>query len=221
MSVPNYFSDVLAAKNNYADAWLHAHVSGDPRKGEWIMLLARDLRAKDNNVGANGKRGNPNDPSMDAINILCDSEDSNGRTPDGRPCVVVDVIGSAGARPPYSSSNREPFPTWQVHSTLIEGSGANVDPNGVTTPQPTPTPAPAPKFPSYEELGGDEGAKKITRVLEADYKRANRPGLDGDCGGWLRRTDYDVITGKIKTVEESIAKHRKEWCDALGIPVAG
>lgn len=176
MSVPNYFSDVLAAKNNYADAWLHAHVSGDPRKGEWIMLLARDLRAKDNNVGANGKRGNPNDPSMDAINILCDAEDSNGRTPDGRPCVVVDVIGSAGARPPYSSSNREPFPTWQVHSTLIEGSGANVDPNGVT-------PNPHPPLPQSKVLPKAEAFERL-KDLHAFYAHKDglqRPeGIGGD-----------------------------------------
>lgn len=85
--------------------------------------------------------------------------------------------------------------------------------------EPIPIQPPSPSMPSYEALGGDEGAKKITRVLEADYRRAGRPGLDGDCGGWLRRTDYDVLSGLCKTVDDSIAKHRPEWCAALGIPV--
>lgn len=82
---------------------------------------------------------------------------------------------------------------------------------------PTPEPPPSSSMPSYEELGGDEGAKKITRVLEHDYKAAGRTGLDGDCGGWLRRTDYDVLSGKIATVEESITVHRDEWLTALGL----
>lgn len=83
--------------------------------------------------------------------------------------------------------------------------------------QPRPVPPPAPRLKTYEELGGDEGAKKITRILEHDYKFAKRPGLDGDCGGWLRRTDYDVLSGICATVEESIAKHRDEWLMALGL----
>lgn len=85
---------------------------------------------------------------------------------------------------------------------------------------PTPPPPPAkPVYPTYEELGGDSGGVAITRQLEADYIRAGRPGLDGGCGAWQQRVSYDFLTGKIKTVDASIAAHRKEWCDALGIPV--
>lgn len=87
------------------------------------------------------------------------------------------------------------------------------------TPGPTPVPPPAPTYPSYEALGGDEGGKKITRQLEADYQRAGKPGLDGDCGAWQQRVSYDFLTGVCRTVEESVAKHRPGWCAALGIPV--
>jgi hypothetical protein len=81
-----------------------------------------------------------------------------------------------------------------------------------------PAPAPArPVYPSYESLGGDEGGKKITRMLEADYKRAGMRGLDADCGAWQQRVSYDFLTGICSTVEESIAKHRAEWCQTLGI----
>jgi hypothetical protein len=90
--------------------------------------------------------------------------------------------------------------------------------DGAVTPQPTPPPS-VPTYPSYESLGGDEGGKAITRQLDADFKRAGRPGLDADCGAWQQRVSYDFLTGICKTVEESIAKHRKEWCDVLGIDV--
>lgn len=74
--------------------------------------------------------------------------------------------------------------------------------------------APAPTYPSYESLGGDEGGKKITRMLEADYKRA-KGFLDGECGTWPQRTNYDFLTRKFATVEESIADHQPEWRKAL------
>lgn len=80
-----------------------------------------------------------------------------------------------------------------------------------------PPPPAKPTYPSYEALGGDEGGKKITRQLEADYKRAGLHGLDGDCGAWQQRVSYDFLTGVCKTVEESIKKHRDEWCQTLGI----
>lgn len=86
-------------------------------------------------------------------------------------------------------------------------------------PGPTPIPPPTPVYPSYEALGGDEGGKKITRQLEADYRRAGKPGLDGDCGAWQQRVSYDFLTGICTTVEASITKHRGEWCAQLGIPV--
>lgn len=205
--IPNYLADVDAAKSKYPDAWSHAHVTGDPKRWDFIKLLAADLNKKDPKIGLNGKRGNANDLSMDALNYLCDAADSEGRTPEGLPCAVIDCIGSAGIP--------TQFPVWNPFVTLIEGSGAWVKPGPVTPPTP-----PAPTYPSYEALGGDDGGKKITHQLEADFKRAGRPGLDADCGAWQQRVSYDFLVGICKTVEESITKHRKEWCDALGIPVA-
>ncbi len=101
-----------------------------------------------------------------------------------------------------------PHSNYRWHNPPIAASGQA---------QPEPTPMPTPQVPGYEDLGGDEGAKKITRILEHDYKAAKRPGLDGECGGWLRRTDYDFIVGICKSVEESILKHRDEWLRALGL----
>jgi hypothetical protein len=95
----------------------------------------------------------------------------------------------------------------------------NHPPDPPANPQ-APTPPPAkPTYPSYDALGGDEGGRKITRQLEADYKRAGKAGLDADCGLWQQRVSYDFLVGNCGTVEESIKKHRAEWCAALGIPV--
>jgi hypothetical protein len=98
---------------------------------------------------------------------------------------------------------------------------------GAPTPTPVPPPTKLPSrppsqpqaFPSYEECGGDAAGAAISRQLEADYQRAGRGGLDGDSGMWHQRVCYDFLTRKVPTVQDAIAKHRKSWCDALGIPV--
>ena len=204
MSIPNYKKDVEAAAVKYADAWSHAHVEGDPRRLEWIKLFARDLHIKDPKVNCNGKRGNPNDLSADAINILCHKDDSEGRTPDGRPCVVVDVIGGAGGT--------NPQPTWSVYNTLVEGSGAPVDPNKIPAPSPSPGRVPYP---------GDEVWDQVGEALFADYAKAGQ-SPNALMGRWFGRTIWDAVegddSGAVLTVEASIQKHRKDWRSALGLP---
>lgn len=138
--IPNYYEHVKAAITRYPEAFRHAHVDGDPLKAEWVKLLAADLHAIDPKVGINGKRGDPRNPSMDAINILCDAADSEGRTPEGLPCVVVDVIGGAGGPNPTAS--------WSVYNTRIEGSGAWVKPGpAITLINPKPEPQRPPVLP--------------------------------------------------------------------------
>jgi len=78
-----------------------------------------------------------------------------------------------------------------------------------------PTGGSAPAVPSYESMGGDEGGKKVTRLMEADYKTAEKPGLDGNSGAWQWRTAYDFLAGICKTVELSTAKHQPEWRASL------
>jgi len=207
--IPNMLAEVEKCKKKFPQAWADAH-TGNAHTEDFIRILASDLHLIDPKFGLNGKRGVPSDLSDDALNYLCHASESTGRTPEGLPCVVIDVIGSAGTSAAY--------PTWQVFAQAPEANGAWVKPMPVVNP-PTPQP-PTPTYPSYEALGGDEGGKKITRQLEADYRRAGKPGLDGDCGAWQQRVSYDFLTGICATVEESITKHRAEWCAALGIPVA-
>lgn len=129
---------------------------------------------------------------------------------------VIDLVNGAGA--PGASVNEQPAPNprreqdiWEAPKPLTEEELAYLLAGGAPIPEPVPPPA----IPSYEELGGDEGAKKISRVLGHDYRAAGRPGLDDDCGNWLRRTDYDFMSGKVTPVDASIAKHRDEWLHEL------
>lgn len=199
--IPNYLHDVEVAKQKYADAWAHAHVDGDPRRLEWVKLFAKDLHAKDGNCYLNGKCGNPNDLSADAINILCAKEDSAGRTPGGLPCVVVDVIGGAGGPNPSA--------TWTVYNTLREGSGAPVDPNNIPA-----TPAPVKPYP------GDPVWDAVGATLFADYAEAKQ-APNPQMGRWFGRTIWDATegdeNGKVWTVPDSITKHRAEWRAVLGL----
>lgn len=198
--IPNYLEDVKAAKVKYADAWTHAHVDGDPRKHEWIKLFAKDLKAKDNRVNLNGKRGNPNDLSMDAINYLCEAGDSAGRTPEGLPCAVIDVIGGAGG------SN--PQPVWNAFTTLVEGSGAPVDPNGV---QPTPQPG----FP-YPDEGTAVKAYEVR--VEKSYKAVGRKFPDEQDSSAFRHFSRYGYSCKSMPEPDAANKHIKELREELGAP---
>lgn len=198
--IPNYLEDVKAAKAKYPEAWSHAHVAGDPKAWDFIRLLAKDLYAKDKNVGLNGKRGNPGDLSMDALNILCEAADSAGRTPDGLPCAVIDVIVSAGI--PSAS------PGWTPYTTVVEGSGAWVKPGEVVTPPQPPT---TPVYPPYP---GDQPFDELGNALFKDYATAEH-APDPGMGRWFGRTEYDWLTGICKTLAESIKKHEVEWRQGL------
>lgn len=122
---------------------------------------------------------------------------------------VVDLVNGAGA--PGASigggvKERRPHNKW-VAPIPLTFDEVNYLVTGAEQPS-------KPNHPSYADLGGDEGGKKITRLLEADYRRA-KGGLDGECGAWVQRTAYDFLTGICKTVEESISKHQLEWRQAL------
>lgn len=204
MAIPNYLADVQAAKVKYADAWLHAHHDGDPRRLEWIKLFATDLHAKDPKVNLNGKRGNPNDLSADAINILCEAADSAGRTPEGFPCVVVDVIGGAGGP--------NPTPTWSVFTTLVEGSGAAV------TPTP-PAPPPAPFYPYPDEPTYWKRFQDRMKSAYASVGRLFPDPNDPDAYRRFSRCGYDCRTQEPR---EMAHKHIKELRQELGaVPECG
>jgi hypothetical protein len=133
---------VERCKNQHPDAWKNAH-TGNAHTEDFIRILAPLLKATDAKWGLNGKRGDPNNISDDALNYLCDASESEGRTPEGLPCVVVDVIIGAGGA--------SPRPGCIIFNTKIEGSGANVDPSSTPKTKPAPPPVAVPVVPGREE----------------------------------------------------------------------
>lgn len=217
MAVPNYLLHVVVAANKYPSAWANAH-TGNAQTEEFIRLLAADLHAIDPNVGLNGKRGNPDDISDDILALFHPpGADPSGYTVTdrtGRLMAIMDCIANAGA--PNAT------PAWQ--NVGGPSPGAWVRPTAVTPPVPLPPPVPSVPYRAYPQ---DESTfDAIGRQIEADYKRAGRPGLDAASVRWTARILQDHLMGeappphgRFLTMAESIAKHRIEWCNALGIPV--
>jgi hypothetical protein len=146
--IPNYKKEVAAARDRYPVEWAAAHVEAHPKKHDFIVLLARDLYKIDPRVGCNGKRGNPQDISMDALNVL-DPEDGPGLTPHGQRCWVVDVISGAGGA--------NPEPAWTAFGDSVASMGAWVHPMAVMLEPEPPKPVPAstrilPKGEAYAAL---------------------------------------------------------------------
>lgn len=211
MAIPDMKWVIEDTRNKYPRAWDHCHHEGDPEAWDFIILAAREMSVHDNNSnvwGMNAKRGNMGDPSMDVIYAI----DHNGT--DG----VFDVIGGAGG------SN--PQPSWNYLGPGENSTSGYIDPwtqnthydysSGGTGGAPVEPPKPV--YPTYEQLGGDEAGKKVSRAMDADYREAGRPGLDADCGAWMQRTVYDYCVGICATPEESVNKHRPEWRKELGLP---
>lgn len=102
--------------------------------------------------GRNGKRGNPNDPSHDAIAF------KNPASPFG--VSIVDIIGSAGAAaasPAWIDQTAETIrlnttgvwvaPSGRLPACLLSGAPApGGGPGEPVTPAPTPSPTPAPDY---------------------------------------------------------------------------
>lgn len=184
-------------------AWDEVKVRGQTSRTFIGLVAAECQRVVSATIGCNLKRGGP-DVSLDVLAMPNDSgcEDATGTFAG---LELIDIIG--GAEGPDANI------TWGDATQKTIDAGV---PGGwIKSPTAQPGPSPTPQYPSYEDLGGDEGGKKITRILEADYRKAEKPGLDGECGTWPQRTNYDFLTGKCKTVEESIAKHQPEWRKSL------
>lgn len=213
--IPNYKSEVEAAKAKYPEAWGHAHVEGDPRRLEFIKLLASDLNKKDPKVGLNGKRGNPNDLSADALNYLCDAADSAGRTPEGLPCAVVDCIFAAGAVPPYTPQNPAPAPIWSPFTTVVEGSGAWVKPGASVPIPPQPPQPPTTGYPYPDENTTVRAYQDRVKATYNEALRAFPDPNDSDAFRWFSRYGYSC---KTMPEPEASNKHIAELRAMLGLP---
>jgi hypothetical protein len=134
-NLPNYIDHVAAAAARYPDAWRNAH-SGNARSDDFIKLLAADLHAIDPNVGLNGKRGNANDLSDDALCYRAPGKSIDVRT--GQSVCVIDVIAAAGssdARPSWGE-------VWDANSLPTKATW--VQPEKVDAPEQPPIEPPPP-----------------------------------------------------------------------------
>jgi hypothetical protein len=192
--IPNLLSEVEACKREHPEAWQHAH-TGSARTEEFIRLLAARCHAISPRFGLNGKRGNPDDLSNDA---LCFKGEGPDHLADGTPATVIDVIGAAGTPGAVAQ--------WAIVSKIDTPiKTAWIKPGDVPV-RPSP-----PALPSYP---GDAIFDEVGALLFADYAQAGRVP-DPQAGRWFGRTIYDYLAGM--TLENSIKKHRAEWRSALGL----
>lgn len=220
--IPNMKHVVDQMILEYPEAFAHCHMKDDPRAHEFIILLAKRLNTIDKRFGLNGRRGSthPSALSWDALNF---TGYGGGTDQFGRLCSVIDVVGGAGAKPPYTDTNPAPRSTWSVFSNPPEANGAWIDPTtfslDVAIPDTRP-PASGPALLPYEALGGDATGMAISRVMAFDYERAHGK-LDKGCGAWMFRSCWVLMSRQegIDTADKVIAKYRPEWCKELRVPV--
>lgn len=130
--IPDLTYIVEQARISYPQAWKDAH-TGNERTEDFIRIVAKLMHAVNPGFGLNGKRGNPQDISDDAVNFIGEGP---GTTPGGRPCTVIDIIGAAGSP--------QARPQWGVQTDPIASSGAWVNPNSAPGLPPAPSPVKPP-----------------------------------------------------------------------------
>lgn len=163
MSVPNCQHVVADLAAKFPDEWRKAHnpSGGGPETEAFIRRLAWVLHSTvDARFGLNGKRGNPNDLSDDALNFKGEGP-GHDPTDGDRPVTVIDCIGGAGGP--------NPTPVWQVFDTL-PGPGAWVKPEPVGDAVAPPPPASAVWTTAHETIrarmvGSGATARQIAEQL--------------------------------------------------------
>ena len=213
MAIPNMLPEVHRMRARYPQAWADAH-TGNSHTEDFIRLLAAHLHALDGRFGLNGKRQNPNDISDDALNFLCESSESTGRTPEGLPCVVIDVIASAGT----SGAS----PAWQVFSRAPEANGAWVFPLGSPEPEPEPEPPHVcppcppipPTFPYPDENTHGKSFQQRVKQAYTDAGRLFPDPNDQDAFRHFMRYGYSC---RSMPESEAADKHIAELRAQLGV----
>jgi hypothetical protein len=133
----NHLSHVAAAAERWPDEWRTAHTNSS-RTEDFIRLLASFLHHEiDPNVGLNGKRGNPNDISDDALAVFDPNGDVVDRT--GRRMIIIDCIIGAGGpdpRPGWSSVGGPSPGAWVQPARIHDAQPVPPDGGGVPPPPP-------------------------------------------------------------------------------------
>jgi hypothetical protein len=224
MAIPNYLSYVEQARQRWPQDWKDAHTGNANTEG-FIKKLASWLHYEvDPLVGLNGKRGDPNDLSDDALNHQEPGMSLDVRT--GLRCSVIDCIGSAGASNAHPTWGEVWDPakipthaTWVKPARVHDGTGPSLPPQPPTQACPDPARHAKPDCPepaAHRRPGypGDHVGNEVGRALFADYAAAGQPPDDG-MSIWMFRTAWDASNGL--TMAESLNKHRQEWRKVLGL----
>ena len=207
--VPNMKARIEQLARDNPNTFACAHTSA-PCGHNFVKLVACKLNPEPSEGpwGLNGKRGNPNDLSYDALNFRGVGPGTDRTT--GGAVTVIDFIVSAGA--PNATVGWNPF------TDPVASSGAWVKPSckgdvPVDSPGPVvPPPAPAPK-----PYPGDEFfVLRIGAWLVADYTEAGQT-LNAGSAVWFSRTIWRHVNEGM-AIDESVAQSRKEWRAALGLP---
>jgi hypothetical protein len=120
---------------------------------------------------------------------------------------VIDVIAGAGGT--------NPQPAWS--HPLTPAAAAWVKPGAVSGGGGGGTPIEPPK-PAKKPYPGDAYFTDHVGVpLEADHARAGQT-LNAGSATWFARTIWDHVNEGL-TMDQSVEKHRAEWCAVLGVPV--
>lgn len=197
MACPNYLADVERCAQENPEAWMNAHTGNDQTE-DFIRILAAQLHAKDDRVGLNGKRGNPDDISDDALNVL-DPVDGPGLTPEGDKCWVVDVIIGAGGP--------NPTPTWNPFPDAESSTGAHV------------VPGPPPRAESYPYPDENTAGKAFQDRVHDTYAEAGRDFPDPTDPEAFRHFMRYGYSSHEMPEPEAADKHIAELRTLLGLPV--
>ena len=140
-TIPNYQHIVTQMAADYPAEWQAAHTGG-PQTEAFIRRLAYRLWQMDPRIGLNGKRGNPNDISDDA---LCfDGVAAGGDydpTRGGVPVTVIDVIAAAGGpnpAPAWAYPLTPAAAAWVRPQPVEDGTGDGGGDGPVDPPTPEP-----------------------------------------------------------------------------------
>jgi hypothetical protein len=210
MPVPNMLAEVERLKTKFPQAWKDAHTNNANTEG-FIKLLAAHLHAINPAFGLNGKRGNPQDISDDAINFKGEGADFDPTDGDA-PRTVIDVIGGAGGP--------NPFPTWAIVTKADAPVGAAWVKPGVPpiTPTVTPTLPPTPPPPKFPPYPADESVfDAVGAALFADFSEAHQTP-NPQMLRFAFRVAYGWLTKEPADLNAALAKTRKEWRALLGLP---
>jgi len=194
--IPNMIEEVRRTRDAHPQAWKHAH-TGSPQSKDFIRLLAERLHAINPAFGLNGKRGNYDDLSEDAINFIGEGPGHDPKT--GRPVTVFDVIRGAGGPNPEAS--------WDLID--LPGAGGWVQPGPSTAPE---LPKPIPTEPPFRVLSKPDAYAALQR-LNAFY--ASQDGLQRP-GGLVRHDDEGRTVADVEAMAQwflQLVVEGASWAD--------